>query len=228
MTLFGAIMMALYRREKTGEGSYVSTSLLANGAWSNSCMIEAQLCGATFHARRPRAEAINFTNLYYRPRDGRIFKLCIVDVAKNWAPFCHAIGRPQIATDPSFALLEDRLRHMRELIVLIDAAFAEHDLAHWKRALEAADIPYSVLQNYQEIVADEQMRANGVFMEMQHPVHGPITVVSTPISVGEQAKVEPMPPPGYGEHTRDVLVELGYAEEDVRALCSGDIALAAR
>ena len=209
MTLFGGIMLALYRREKTGEGSYVSTSLLANGAWSNSCMIEAQLCGATFHARRPRAEAINFTNLYYRPRDGRIFKLCIVDIAKNWVPFCHAIGRPQIATDARFAQLADRLVHMRELIPLIDAAFAEHDMAYWKQALEAAEIPYSVLQNYQEITQDQQMWSNGVFTEMQHPVHGPITVVSSPISVGEQEKVEPRPAPGYGEHTRAVLSASG-------------------
>ena len=226
MTLFGAIMLALYRREKTGEGSYVSTSLLANGAWSNSCMIEAQLCGATFHARRPRAEAINFTNLYYRPKDGRIFKLCIVDIAKNWTPFCHAIGRPQIATDPRFAQLPDRLRNMRELIPLIDAAFAEHDMAYWREALEAAEIPYSVLQNYQEIAEDRQMWANGVFMEMQHPVHGPVTVVSSPISVGERPKVEPRPAPGYGEHTREVLGALGYSESQIESLIGSGTALA--
>jgi formyl-CoA transferase len=226
MTLFGAIMLALYRREKTGEGSYVSTSLLANGAWSNSCTIEAQLCGATFHPRRPRAEAINFTNLYYRPRDGRIFKLCIVDIAKDWAPFCHAIGRPEIATDPRFALLADRLRNMRELIVLIDAAFAEHDLAYWRETLERAEIPHSVLPTYQEIAEDGQMWANGVFAEMNHPVHGAITVVSSPISVGGQPKVTPRPAPGYGEHTRQVLASAGYDEAEIERLLAAGRALA--
>jgi crotonobetainyl-CoA:carnitine CoA-transferase CaiB-like acyl-CoA transferase len=93
--------------------------------------------------------------------------------------------------------------------------------------LEAAEIPYSVLQNYQEIAEDRQMWSNGVFMEMQHPVHGPVTVVSSPISVGERPKDEPRPAPGYGEHTREILGALGYSAKQIEALIDSGTALAA-
>jgi len=83
-----------------------------------------------------------------------------------------------------------------------------------------------VLQNYQEIAGDRQMWANGVFVEMQHPVHGPVTVVSSPIAVGEQPKQEPQPAPGYGEHTRTVLAELGYTGREIDGLVAAGTALA--
>ena len=73
-------MLGLYRRELRQEGCYVTTSLIANGVWSNSCVIAAELCNAQFHPRRPRSEAMNFTSLYYKAGCGRVFKLCIVDI----------------------------------------------------------------------------------------------------------------------------------------------------
>ena len=87
MALFGSIMTGLYQREKTGEGCKVSTSLLANGAWSNAVMLQAQLAGAEFREKRPRENAYNFISLHYPTSDDRLLKMSMVNTAKDWGPF---------------------------------------------------------------------------------------------------------------------------------------------
>src|SRR5262245_45482019 len=108
MALLSAVLMALFARERTGEGTRVSCSLLANGAWSNSVLIQAKLLGAQFLERKPREEARNFTGVYYRAGDKRLFRMAVVNVERDWPKVCKALGRAELATDPRYATLEDR------------------------------------------------------------------------------------------------------------------------
>ena len=220
MALLSAVLLALFARERSGRGTRVSCSLLASGAWSNSVMIQARLLGARFQDRRPREAARSFTSVYYRAGDRRLFKMAVVDTRRDWPKVCRAIGRPDLVDDPRYATLEERLKEgrMRELIQLCDGIFAGQPMPYWQRALEEADVPYSVVANVDDVIADRQMAANGVFVEIDDPVLGRVRTVDTPMRIEGQPKVGRGPAPRLGEHTRMILSELGLGEQDIHSL----------
>ncbi len=220
MALMSAVLLALLARERSGRGTRVSCSLLASGAWSNSVMIQARLLGARFQERRPREDARSFTSVYYRAADHRLFKMVVVDTRRDWAKICRAIGRPGLADDPRYATLEARLEpgRMGELVRLCDRVFAEHPMRHWQRALEQADVAYSLVANFDDVVADRQMAANGVFVEIDDPVLGRVRTVDTPLKIEGQPKLTRASAPRLGEHTRAILAEIGLGAQEIDAL----------
>ncbi|MFY9315144.1 MAG: CoA transferase [Burkholderiales bacterium] len=220
MALLSAVLMALLARERSGKGTRVSCSLLASGAWSNAVMIQAKLLGAQFLERRPRERARSFTSVYYRAGDRRLFKMAVVDTRRDWPKVCRAIGRPGLATDPRYATLEERLKdgRMGELIRLCDDIFASQPMAYWARALEEADVPYSVVATLDDVVADRQMAANGVFVELDDPELGLVRTVDTPMQIEGQPKAARTPAPRLGEHSAAILAELGLGEQQIRSL----------
>ena len=219
--LLAAVMMALLARERSGKGTRVSCSLLASGAWSNSVMLQAKLLGAQFLERRPREDARSFTSVYYRAGDQRLFKMAIVNTRRDWPKVCRAIGRPELATDPRYATLEDRMQEgrMGELVRICDAIFASQPMDYWRRALEEADVPFSMIANFDDVVADRQMAANGVFVEIDDPVLGRVRTVDTPMQIeGHPKPATRAPAPRLGEHTGAILAELGLGEQEIRSL----------
>jgi crotonobetainyl-CoA:carnitine CoA-transferase CaiB-like acyl-CoA transferase len=220
MNLLTAVLLALFARERTGEGAKVSTSLLASGAWANSTMIAASLCGAQFNEKVPREQAVNFTYSYYMPNDGRPFKLNIHDYAKGWAPFCNAVGRSDLINDPRFATIDVRVKHMTELFVIFDEIIAQHDSAYWVKALTEHDIPFSLISSYEEIAADRQMAETNVFVDVDHPKYGHFRTVDSPFTIDESEKVKAGAAPELGEHTRLILGDMGYSEGKIKEFFS--------
>jgi formyl-CoA transferase len=225
MMLLVGVMMALYDRHRTGKGCRVSSSLLACGAYSNSTMISAELAGAVFNEKVRREDSYNFTYIYYMPRDGRVFKLNIHDHEKLWAPFCEAIHRPDLIDDPRFAEIPVRVTNMKELISLIDAEIIKQDGSYWYQRFTEYDIPHTPIPNYQEIAVDPQLNANDVFVEVDHPRFGTFRTVSSPFEVSGHDKVTPGPSPELGEHTRQVLEELGLDASEIDDLESRGVAV---
>jgi crotonobetainyl-CoA:carnitine CoA-transferase CaiB-like acyl-CoA transferase len=225
MNLLASILLALYDRERTGKGARVSISLLSSGVWSNATMIQAQLCGAQFHPRVPREQSYNFTFIYYMPKDGRPLKLNIYDQEKDWAPFCRAVGRPDLIDDPRFATVEVRVQHMRELIALFDEAFAKQDLAYWCRVLKEHDIPHSPISTYEEIADDPQLAATDVFVEVEDPRFGRYRTVDSPLRIEGAVKVKPSASPELGQHTRKVLESLDRSEAEIQDLLDRGVAV---
>jgi formyl-CoA transferase len=220
MALYASIMTALYQRKETGEGCKVSTSLLANGAWSNAVMIQAQLSGAKFREKRPRDNAYNFVSLHYPTKDKRLLKLSIVNAKKNWLPFCHALYRPDISEDERFNTEQHRIENMPALIKELSDVFATQDLAYWQRQLEEFDVPHSPIVTYPEAADDPQKAANNIIVPLDHPKFGPMRTVNSPFELSNAAKLPPKAAPDLGEHTREVLEEYGFSEQEIQELLS--------
>jgi crotonobetainyl-CoA:carnitine CoA-transferase CaiB-like acyl-CoA transferase len=225
MSLFGAIMAALYQRERTGRGAMVSTSLLANGLWLNAIPVQGILCGARTVVRPPREEAVDALGNLYRCRDGRWFLIALTPDGRRWQDFTAAIGRAELFADPRFATPAARRSNVRALIAILDAVFAERDWAEWRRVLEASGIAFGVVGTLDDIAHDEQMRESGALVPIDDPRAGAALTVSSPVAIGGQEKVPATMAPGIGEHTLEVLREAGLDEADlVRLLESGVIA----
>jgi formyl-CoA transferase len=222
--LFGGVMAALYARSVTGRGQKVSMSLLANGVFANSIMVQAQLCGAPIPEKMPRERYPHFAAVYYRARDGRIFRHAAF-ADRHFAPFCRAVDRPDLIDDPRFDTLESRNAHMPELIAIMDEVFAERDLEDWQRAFEAHDVAYSLISDYEQVASDPQLAATGAFVDLEHPRYGRFPTVNSPLELEGHAKVAPRPAPELGEHTREVLDELGRTNDEIDDLLARGIAV---
>jgi formyl-CoA transferase len=222
--LFGGVMAALYARNLTGKGQKVSMSLLANGVFANSIMVQAQLCGAPIPEKMPRETFPHFAAVYYRARDGRVFRHAAF-ADKHFPSFCRAVGREDLMEDPRFNTLEERNKHMPELTAIMDEVFAEHDLEYWQQAFEANDVSYSLISDYAEVGADPQLAATGVFVDLDHPRYGRFPTVNSPLTLDGQEKVTPGPAPELGEHTREVLAELGRSGEEIDDLLARGVAV---
>lgn len=215
MTLFGAIISGLYQRQQTGEGCKVSTSLLANGAWANSVMLQAGLANAEYREKRPRDQAYNFISLNYRTKDDLLLKLTLVNSARDWNSFSDAIRRPAWSDDERFNSNESRANNMPLLIKEISDAFAEETMEFWLARLTEFDIPHSKVFEYEEAANDKQKEDNNIVIPLEHPEYGSIKTINSPFEVSGIEKKKPAASPKLGEHTEEVLRDLGYSEEEL-------------
>ncbi len=215
MGLFGAIVTALYRRERTGKGGAVHSSLLANGLWANGFHVQAQLCGARIHPRPPREEIPNAVSNQYRTRDGRWFMLVMLNEERQFRPFCAALGRPELADDPRFAAIPDRRANARALVGVLDAAFAERDLADWLPVMHQAGVTFGLVATLDDVSRDAQARA----IEAITPFAGnDILTVMSPFHIEGERKTPPRMAPEVGAHSADVLAEAGYDAAEIERL----------
>jgi formyl-CoA transferase len=224
MSLFAAIMAGLYQRERTGCGTSVSTSLLANGLWSNAIPVQGILCGTDTPVRPPREEAASALANLYRCRDGRWFMLTITGDERHWPAFAKGIGRDDLATDRRFAEIAGRREHARALTKILDAHFATKDWADWSPILEQTGVAFGLVGKLADIARDTQMRDSGALVPIADPRAGASLTVSSPIQIGDQEKVPARYMPEIGEHTVDVLRAAGVAQAEIdRLLKSGVI-----
>ena len=218
MTLFGAIMAALYQRERTGRGTMVSTSLMANGLWWNAIQVQGILCGARTVVRPPREQAVSALANLYRCRDDRWFLLSLTADERRWPDLTACLDRADLAADPRFATIEARRAHARELIAVLDDVFAKKEWAEWRAILERSGIAFGVVGTLDDIPGDRQMRDSGALVPIDDSRAGAALTVSVPFEMDGQDKTKATMAPGIGEHTMEVLREAGFADGEIQRL----------
>ncbi len=215
MAFYGAIVTALYKRERSGEGSHVSSNLMANGLWAAGVLAQAKLCGAQFQERRPRERALNAVTNHYRCRDGRWLILSLLNEERQWPALARCLGREDLVNDARFATKADRHARSLELIATFDQVFATKDLAEWRAALDGNGLVFGVVGILDDIPNDAQMIENDVLVPFENDQ---MLTINSPIWVDGSEKVKPKRPPEIGEHSEEILRAAGYDEPAIRGL----------
>src|SRR5438876_9666471 len=161
VSLFAAIMSALYRREKTGTGTMVSTSLMANGRWWNAIQVQAALSGARVEPRPSRDEPATALANLYRCKDGRWRLLNALNADRDWPALLRAIERPDLGSDPRFATTPARRANARALVRVLDAVFAARAWAEWQAVLNQHRLTFGEVGKVDDARNDPQMIASG-------------------------------------------------------------------
>lgn len=219
MGVLSAIMMALYRRERTGKGGRVYTSLLAHGVWANSVALQAALCGAKMYDDPDNPE-VNVQELvnHFECRDGRAFIIAVMASDRGWPTFANCIELPELATDPRFATAPARGENMIELLDILGKNFARKDWAEWREILLSNRITVSPINRIEDVVTDPQVLANHMLVDLELPGGRTVKTVNSPIWVDGPAKVKPRRAPEVGEHTEEILRGAGCTDADIAAL----------
>jgi crotonobetainyl-CoA:carnitine CoA-transferase CaiB-like acyl-CoA transferase len=214
--LYAAIVTALYRRERTGKGSHVTTSLVAEGAWSCSMYIQAALCGAKFFPLHDRMNPPNPIINVYRTSDEHWF--LIVVQAKDWPALAKATGLPDLISDVRFADEKARVANASQLTEILDHAFSSQPLAQWRSILDQANVTYGVVRHPSEAISDPQLLANDIIVPLEGAGENLKQTISSPIKVHGVAKVPARRAPNLGEHNDEVLLELGFSSKEIEGL----------
>jgi crotonobetainyl-CoA:carnitine CoA-transferase CaiB-like acyl-CoA transferase len=213
--VYSAIVTALYRREKTGQGGVVRSSLLQNGLWANGCAVQTRLFGEHVALRPHRDDAPNALENHYRSRDGRWFIMALFNEQRQLRAFLGAIGREELTGDPRFVTPEARKQHARELVLILDEVFSRRDLAEWRTILDGVGVTFGIVATVNEALDDPQMRHAGALVPFGDG-HG--LTVMTPFHIDGVAKVPASRAPSVGQHNESVLREAGYTADDVERL----------
>src|ERR1700751_3676948 len=213
VSLYSAIATALYRRERTGKGSYVTTSLLASGIWSASVFIQAALTGATFYGLHDRAHPANAALNVYRSSDGTLFLL--VATPDKIPAVLKAIGREDLLTDPRFSDPTKLTQNRPQLTAILDGIFASQPMSHWYEAFNDVHVTFGAVREPHEVINDPQLRANEIVVPLEGAGEKLTSTISSPIQVHGVTKVPARRAPGIGEHNEEVLKELGFNTDDI-------------
>ena len=217
--LASSISMALLHRERTGEGQQVLVPMLETMLQFN--LFEHLWEGALGESE---GQGLGYTRMFsphrrpYATLDGYICLLAVND--EQWRRVLTAIGRPELLDDPRFCRMTERMRNINELYGILGDAIAKQTSAYWEKAFAEADVPHGQVRELNELMRDDYLRETGFFRKVDHPTEGSLVMTSIPVQFSASPGNVRYLPPNLGEHSLEVLSEVGYSAEQIERLCA--------
>ena len=213
VTLYASILTALFKRQQTGEGSHVHTSLLANGIWSASCIAQGAFAEADFTLYHHLADHL-FTRLLYEAADGRWLQFSMVRTDEEVDMLFTIMGRPDLLLDPRFLTAEQRVENGDKLAQEMREVLITQPSDYWMQALTEVGVPVALVGRVDELPNDPQVVANNMAIQPTQEVGMP-AVIKHPVNVEGLSTRPAGPAPGLGQHSEEILAELGYTADDI-------------
>ena len=219
LNLLSGTLAALRLRDLTNEGQFVEVTLQRTGAWTIGADVSASLILEDQPQRIDRVRPANPLFNSYETADGRWLMLVMPTSDRYWVPTCQALGRPDWAEDERFATLMGRMEHTAELTDAIRSIFLTQPLDAWRPLLNEAALTWAPVAELPEVIHDPQMEAMDAWTTIDGP-EGPFRTLNTPFEI-VGADVKPRgPAPKTGQHTLEVLRELGLSDDELAELAA--------
>ena len=213
VALYGSIVTALLRRERTGKGGKAHTSLLANGLWSASCFAQAAWADADFSQMPPQ----RLTGGVFETSDGRWLNLVMTRQEEIFDRMLLALGLLDWYSDERFATAESRMEHADEATQALRDVLIRRTAEEWMTLFREHEIPVALVPEFPELINDVQIQVNNMAIDPADD-YGLSKVIRDPINVDGIGRKPPERSPELGEHTDEVLAELGLSAEEVAEL----------
>jgi crotonobetainyl-CoA:carnitine CoA-transferase CaiB-like acyl-CoA transferase len=218
-----AVTAALYAREKTGKGQLVDTSLMGSLIALHGVNFSAPgILGKEF-PRLLRSEAGNPIYNHYQCKDGKWIVIAHLQPDRYWPNVCKAMGIEELEHDPRFSTIEARHDNAKDIVAILDKKFASKTRDEWIEIFKQENVIFTPVQSASEVFEDPQALDNNYIISVDHPVWGKIKMLGFPWAFhGTPAAVQ-REAPELGQHTEEILLEMGYSWEDIGALKSEEV-----